>query len=125
MYPYLSPVDLDSILSAFQRGVNFWYPTLSLAKLDNVRSLVTQDLLESSDPVTSCCAKLVMALGCASEVVGGLVHSEDVTASREELDFKSARRSVAELYFDGALKAMHMVHSEMSCMAVQSLFFTA
>jgi hypothetical protein len=125
MYPYLSPVDLDSILSAFQRGVNFWYPTLSVAQLDSVRSLVSQGLLESTDPVASCCAQLVMALGCASEVVDGLVHGENANASRDEIGFKGRRHSVAELYFDGALKSMHMVHSDMSCAAVQSLFFAA
>ncbi|ORY60924.1 uncharacterized protein BCR38DRAFT_349309 [Pseudomassariella vexata] len=125
MYPYLSAADLDSILNAFQRGVNFWYPTLSLNQLDNVRTLVSRGLLEGTDQVTGCCARLVMALGCTSEVVSGLMGSEDTTASKEDIEFKTSRRAMAELYFDGALKTMHMVHSEMSCAAVQSLFFTA
>lgn len=125
MYPYISPVDLDAILDTFQRTVNFWYPVLSLTQLDSTRNLVVQNLLESTDLVTSCCAQLVMALGCAGEVVTGLVHSEDTTPSRDEVDFRRARKAMGDLYFDGALRAMHMVHSEMSCMAVQSLFFTA
>lgn len=125
MYPYLSPLDLESILGAFQRGVNFWYPVLSLAQLDNIRGLVSQGLLESTDVVGSCCAQLVMALGCAGEVVSGLVHSEDSKPSQEETELKRGRKAMAELYFDGALRAMHAVYSEMTCTAVQSLFFTA
>jgi hypothetical protein len=125
MYPYLSPLDLDSILDAFQRGVNFWYPVFSLTQLDNVRNLVSQGLLESTDMVGSCCAHLVMALGCAGDVVSGLHRNEDTNPSQEETEFKKGRKSMAELYFDGALKAMHTVHSEMTCMAVLSLFFTA
>ncbi|ETS85922.1 hypothetical protein PFICI_03947 [Pestalotiopsis fici W106-1] len=125
MYPYISPVDLDAILDTFQRTVNFWYPVLSLSQLDSTRNLVVQNLLESTDLVTSCCAQLVMALGCAGEVVTGLVHSEDTAPSRDEVDFRRARKAMGDLYFDGALRAMHMVHSEMSCMAVQSLFFAA
>ncbi|KAH8199777.1 hypothetical protein TruAng_006058 [Truncatella angustata] len=125
MYPYLSPVDLDAILDSFQRTVNFWYPVLSRTQLENTRLLVSQGLLESTDLVASCCAQLVMALGCAGDVVGSLVHSEDTSANREEVEFRRARKAMGELYFDGALRAMHMVHSEMSCMAVQSLFFAA
>lgn len=125
MYPYLSAVDLDSILDAFQRAVNFWYPVLSLSQLENTRSLVSQGLLESTDLVASCCAQLVMALGCAGEVVSGLCHSEDSVASLEEVEFRRARKAMGDLYFDGALKVMHVVHSEMSCAAVQSLFFAA
>ncbi|KAI1864481.1 uncharacterized protein JN550_008768 [Neoarthrinium moseri] len=125
MYPYLSPIDLDAILAAFQNGVNFWYPVLSLAQLENVRIMVSQGLHENADLVTSCCAHLVMALGCAGDVVSGLVHGEDSSPGSEEIEYKRARKAMAELYFDGALKSMHMVHSEMSCSAVQSLFFTA
>lgn len=125
MYPYISPVDLDAILDSFQRTVNFWYPVLSLSHLGSTRDLVANNLLEGTDLVTSCCAQLVMALGCAGEVVTGLVHSEDTIPSREEMDFRRARKAMGDLYFDGALRAMHMVHAEMSCMAVQSLFFAA
>ncbi|KAK9776135.1 putative C6 zinc finger domain-containing protein [Seiridium cardinale] len=125
MYPYLSPVDLDAILNSFQGAVNFWYPILSLSQLENTRSLVAQGLLESTDLVGSCCAQLIMALGCAGEVVRGLVYSEDTITNREEVEFRRARKAMGDLYFDGALRAMHMVHSEMSCMAVQSVFFAA
>jgi len=125
MFPYLSSVELESILTSFQRGVNFWYPTLSLNQLENVRTAVSQGLLESTDTVANCCTQLVMALGCASGVVSGLVGAEDVASSREEIDFKNSRRAMAEVYFDGALKAMSVVHSEMTCNAVQSLFFAA
>lgn len=125
MSPYLSVSDLDAVLGAFQRGVNFWYPTLSLAQLNSIRTTVTQGSLDSADLVASCRAQLVMALGCASEVVSGLVGAEDTSSGREEIDFKAARRAMAEVYFDGAFRTMHMVHSEMSCTAVQSLFFTA
>ncbi|KAK8097291.1 hypothetical protein PG999_013235 [Apiospora kogelbergensis] len=125
MSPYLSSVDLESILTSFQRGVNFWYPTLSLNRLENVRIAVTQGLLESTGTVANCCTQLVMALGCASGVASGLVGSEDVVSSREEVEFKSSRRAMAEVYFDGALKAMSVAHSEMTCNAVQSLFFAA
>ncbi|KAK8069253.1 C6 zinc finger domain-containing protein [Apiospora phragmitis] len=125
MLPYLSSVDLESVLNCFQLGVNFWYPTLSLNQLDAVRTAVSQGLLESTDTVANCCTQLVMALGCASGVVSGLLGAEDMASSREEADFKNSRRAMAEVYFDGALKAMNVVHSEMTCNAVQSLFFAA
>ncbi|KAK7931990.1 hypothetical protein PG985_002702, partial [Apiospora marii] len=125
MFPYLSSVDLESILTSFQRGLNFWYPTLSLNQLENVRTAVSQGLLDSTDIVANCCTQLVMALGCASGVVSGLMGAEDAASPREEVDFKNSRRAMAEVYFDGALKAMNVVHSEMTCNAVQSLFFAA
>ncbi|KAI1082525.1 putative C6 transcription factor [Whalleya microplaca] len=125
MDPYLSSVDLDSVLSAFQQGVNFWYPTLSLTQLDAVRTVVAQGLLDSTDPTSSCCAQLVMALGCASDVASGLMGREDVPASREEGEYNSARRTMADVYFDGAIKMMPTAHTDMTCTAVQCLFFTA
>lgn len=125
MFPYLSSVDLESILTSFQRGLNFWYPTLSLNQLESVRAAVSQGLLDSTDIVANCCTQLVMALGCASGVVSDLMGAEDTASSREEVDFKNSRRAMAEVYSDGALKAMNVVHSEMTCNAVQSLFFAA
>ncbi|KAH8645821.1 hypothetical protein BX600DRAFT_478032 [Xylariales sp. PMI_506] len=126
MYPYLSGAELETILNSFQDAVNFWYPTLSLTQLDHVRLLVSHGLHEGTDdPVAACCAQLVMALGCASEVVHGLVQNEDVVPTQEDIRAKNARRAMGELYFDGAMRSLHAVHAEMSCAAVQSLFFTA
>ncbi|KAI0010745.1 putative C6 transcription factor [Xylariaceae sp. FL0662B] len=125
MYPYLSSIDLDSVLSSFQQGVNFWYPTLSLTQLDAVRTVVAQGLLEGTDPTSSCCAQLVMALGCAGNVVSGLRGGEEIPISQEEIGYKSTRRTMADVYFDGAFKMMPTVHTDMTCIAVQCLFFTA
>ena len=125
LYPYLPPAELSEILGAFQHGVNFWYPTLSLSQLDDVQTLMAAGLSESADSIASCRAKLVMALGCASQVVSGLIDPGEGPISREERSYRASRRAMADVYFDGALKTMHLVHMEMSCTAVQCLFFTA
>ncbi|KAH9890751.1 putative C6 transcription factor [Xylariomycetidae sp. FL2044] len=142
LYPtYLTSTDLESVLDAFQRGVNFWYPTLSLVQLDAVRTLVAEGggLIDinhtttttnssSADPTSSSCrAHLVMALGCAGDAVSGLVGSEDgaTTITREETEYKASRRAMADMYFDGAMRIMHAAHTEMNCTAVQCHFFTA
>lgn len=123
MRPNLSAIDIESILTAFQHSVNVWYPTLSLVHLDGIRNIDVQELLESTDTVASCRTLLVLALGCASDVVTNLWGTSSMR--REDHDFKAKRRSIAELYFDDALKLMYSVHMDMSSVAVQCLFFTA
>jgi hypothetical protein len=124
-YPILSEDRLDAVLDSFQETVNFWYPTMSMSRLGHERQLISQGNTEDTSGVDLCSARLVMALGCAGQVVRGAFYREDVTASREELEFKQAERALAEQYFGGALELMHHVNSEMSCSAVQCLFFTA
>jgi len=121
MIPYVSSVDIEHIISSFEHTVNFWYPTVSQMKLKEARALVSSGKID--DSTSSCLAFLIMALGCASQVVSGLV--PEVKLSKEEMDYRASRKSLADMYMDGVLKSLHLVHMEMSAAAVQCLFLVA
>jgi len=121
MIPYVNSADIDKIVISFEHTVNFWYPTVSQAKLKATRSQMSSGQID--DNSSSCLSFLIMALGCASQSTAGM--SQGVNFSNEELDYRASRKSMADMYFDGLLKKLHIVHMEMSATAVQCLFLVA
>lgn len=122
LLPYLGDDDLAGILDAFERNLNFWYPTVSDGQLRAVRAIIAGGA-PAEDSLESCLALLVMALGCASEVTSNLELSDGFTA--EEAARRASRRKMGDVYFEGALKKLHVVHLSLSSTAAQCLFFIA
>lgn len=130
MYPFVTDDEMDSILDAFQHGVNFWYPTMSRHQLEKVRLTVKcfNAGVAEEQSVEACLAFLTMALGCASQAVAGLASSSPAAAaalSDDDLKHRSQRREMADLYFDHALRRLHVVHMDVGSTATQCLFFAA
>jgi hypothetical protein len=121
MLPYLTSTEIEQIIYSFEHNVNSWYPTVSQTKLKMARSLIAAGKLD--DSTTSCFVLSVMALGCTSQACSGLVAG--VNLSMDEKQYRASRREMAQLYMDGLLKKLHLVHMEMSAPAVQCLFLVA
>ncbi|KAL4875253.1 hypothetical protein BJY04DRAFT_224223 [Aspergillus karnatakaensis] len=117
--PYATKSDVQSILRSFEDNVNFWYPTLSRSRAAEIELRVLSGGLDES--LDSCLALLVMALGCASE----LIHCSATDTSRSNLEQQHRWQLISALYFDFAFKKIHLAQAECSTEAVQCLFFTA
>lgn len=70
----------------------------------------------------SCLAFLVIALGCAGELI--CTFAENENPDSENLDLQNQRRTMSELYFDIAFKKVYLAQAECSVEAAQCLFFT-
>jgi hypothetical protein len=121
MFPYVGSEDLTQIILSFQYNVNFWYPTVSYAKTNDLRLIVTEGNVSNDTP--SCLALMVLALGCASQSVERMYDGNKLNSI--DMGYQKSRRSMAEMYFDGVLKKIHVAHMEMSTAATQSLFHVA
>ena len=121
MHPYISSTEVDQIITSFEHSVNFWYPTVSTAKLKAAQALLLAG--DVDDSTSSCLAFLMMALGCASQATCGLAGSNYLTD--EEIRYRATRRAMADMYMDRVLKKLHLVHIEMSTTATQCVFFVA
>lgn len=119
--PYVGKTELDHILQSFEQNVNFWYPTLSRNKSTEVEILILSNSLD--EDMASCLALLVMALGCASEMIRSI--SSDTIAGLEELEKRHRWQLMSGLYFDLAFKKIYLAQAECTTEAVQCLFFTA
>ncbi|KAL2818585.1 hypothetical protein BJX63DRAFT_383451 [Aspergillus granulosus] len=119
--PYLSKLEVDSILESFEHNVNFWYPTLSRATRTEVELRVLSNGLH--EDISSCLALLVMALGCASQLIhsASSITSQDPTVSEHQHRWQV----MSGLYFDLAFRKIHLAQAECSTEAVQCLFFSA
>lgn len=118
MYPYMSPDDLNNIIESFKRNVNFWYPTMSIAKIHELGLMVRRGDVGNS--TASTLALLVLSLGCASQHIE-TYYSTEFPSEGESQDERS-RKSMADTYFDGVLKNIHVAHMEVSSAATQCLF---
>lgn len=119
--PYLRADEVQQVVEAFQSSINFFYPTMLKDKLLAVQHLVLSGNLD--DSVSSCISLLVMALGCASQVVSLLFNAEALTP--ESLEYQLSQRRLAEIYFDGVLKRLYTIQLEISTESTQCLFFVA
>lgn len=119
--PYLCAEEVRLVIEAFQSSVNFFYPTMLKDKLFEVQNRVIAGNIDSS--VASCMALLVMALGCASQVVSQLFNNPALTT--QALDHQQSYRRLAEMYFDGVLKRLHATQLQISTESTQCLFFVA
>ncbi|KAL4914363.1 hypothetical protein BDW62DRAFT_204630 [Aspergillus aurantiobrunneus] len=118
--PYVSKSEIDSILQSFD-NVNFWYPTLSREKRTEVEVQILSNSLDEGPG--SCLAVLVMALGCASKLIGSV--AADNTLEPADLEEQHRWQLMSSLYFDLAFKKIHLAQAECTTEAVQCLFFTA
>lgn len=123
VYPFVSDEETDAILEAFQNNVNFWYPTLTRQQLDDVRLMAKcfNAGVAEEYTVESCLALMTMALGCASQTVAGLVSVKGL--SEEEVRRRSKQRDMGDVYFEHALKRLHVVHMALGSTSTQCLFF--
>ena len=122
-HPFLSTREIDEILDAFGDTVNFWYPTMSTTQLAGVRKLMVNGDGDADDDIGVCLAMLTMALGLAGQVTSGLSAAD--VHSAEELERRASKRTMADAYFDGAMKRLHVVHTHIGSTATHCLFFIA
>lgn len=133
--PHVSPKELDAMLGSFEGSVNLWYPTASVAQMERCRAAAGESLAEMDDAegeddeevdqdgfdaIDRCLAYLVMALGCASQVLDGLADGH--TPSDEEMRFRQSQRRLGDLYFDQVLRDIHVVHTVVGSAATHCLF---
>lgn len=128
MCPYASPQEVDAVFSAFEHGVNFWYPTVSRAQLKAMRGVMldasgAQFEAGGAGETLRCLALLTMALGCASQVIGGL--AEGAAMGEAEWERRRARREVGDRYFDCVMRMLHVAHTDVSPAATHCLLFVA
>lgn len=122
-HPFLSAREIDEVLDAFGDTVNFWYPTMSMAQLAHVRRLMTDGGGDADQDIGFCLALLTMALGLAGQVTAGLSGTDADSAEAREK--RASKRAMADAYFDGALKRLHIVHTHIGSTATHCLFFIA
>jgi hypothetical protein len=125
MCPYASAAEIDEVFEAFEHGVNFWYPTVSRAQMKAMRAVMVDSADDESDSADTqrCLALLTMALGCASQVIGGL--TDGVSMSEAEWGWRRARRVVGDRYFDCVMRMLHVAHTDVSPAATHCLLFVA
>ncbi|TEA11550.1 Echinocandin B biosynthetic cluster transcription factor ecdB [Colletotrichum sidae] len=123
MYPYVTAEDVDGILDSFENTINFWYPTMSRGQLAQVRGLISDGIPEEDSSILVCLALLTMALGCAGQVTAAL--APGAALSDEERKRRASRKAVGDMFFDGVLKKLHVVHTNVGSTATHCLFFTA
>ncbi|KAL4998339.1 hypothetical protein BDV10DRAFT_185379 [Aspergillus recurvatus] len=118
--PYMGQDELDCVVSSFEQNVNFWYPTLSRSARTEVEVRVLSNSL--ADDIDSCLALLVMALGCASELIRRVTmdHPDALDAEKQH-----RWQLLSGLYFDLAFRKIYLAQAECSTEAVQCLFYTA
>lgn len=110
--PFLSEDELDRLIVAFSGTINFSYPIISQAALDNLR--IQYSALEMDNSTRTCLTLLVMALGCAAETV----LAED---NRKLIRL----RFLGRIYFDAAVSRLHAAYSTISTESIQCLALTA
>lgn len=123
MYPYVDTETVEGILEAFQKNVNFWYPTLSQSQMEKVRG-VLEGGVPADESVLCCLTLLIMALGCVSQAATSLREAENHGEVEEEKQWRIRRAKMGNVYFQLALKKLHIVHLDVSSESTQCLFFT-
>lgn len=120
IHPYIGKYEIDETVQSFERNINFWYPTMSREKTMQLRRDIMSGVIDES--TGSCLAFLVIALGCAGELICNFAENENPDS--ESLDLQNQRRTMSELYFDIAFKKIYLAQAECSVEAAQCLFFT-
>lgn len=123
MYPYVDTETVNGILDAFQRNVNFWYPTLSQGQMERVKEVLERGV-PGDESVLCCLALLIMALGCVSQAATSLRAAETNGEVDEEKQWRIRRARMGDAYFQLALKKLHIVHLDVTSESTQCLFFT-
>ncbi|KAF7717393.1 Fungal Zn(2)-Cys(6) binuclear cluster domain-containing protein [Penicillium ucsense] len=119
--PFVSKQEVVRIVQSFERGVNFWYPTMACGLIEDLRARVIVANFDDGH-LRSCLSLLVMALGCACELVGSLSFSQPPLP--DQIDNQNHWRQLADSYFDCGFKKVQAAHTEFSAEAALCLFFT-
>jgi len=120
--PVFTTSEAERLLNSFQRNVNFWYPTVSKATLQNLFERVRNGFVENT--CEDCAALLVMALGAASELVQ-LVHSSTKSHGFESRQHQSELMTMASVCYDEAMKLLNVAYMEISTISTQCVFLAA
>lgn len=118
--PYMTKGDIEKTIRSFERGINFWYPTMARSTAKSLKEYLSSGAIEES--TRSCLALLVMALGCSSELVGLFTTKE--TPDTHSVEMESQQRFLGSMYFECAFKKIPLAQAEFTADAVQCLFFT-
>lgn len=118
--PYMPKQEVESTVRSFERGINFWYPTMTQATTQELQAHIISGTF--GETTRSCLSLLMMALGCACELVRSFAHRE--TSNANEADSQRQRRLMGGLYFDSAFRKIYLAQAEFTADAVQALFFT-
>ncbi|KAG6000625.1 hypothetical protein E4U21_005277 [Claviceps maximensis] len=119
LYPYVTSVDVDSILESFEYNVNFWYPTMSRRQVEQTRNLINKGVTPE-DNIDVCVALLTMALGCASQVTSDMEDASSV--SQQDARRRTSRRQMGDVYFNAALRMAYVAHlTELSASPVSGI----
>lgn len=114
--PFLSEVELARLFSSFSETVNFFYPMLSQDLLEDLKyRYVTTSANHSTK---TCLIFLVIALGCAAEIVRG---AEPDMNSRQLM----RTRHLGTVHFDAAIYRLHTAYATIDTEAAQCLALTA
>ncbi|EGY23569.1 C6 zinc finger domain-containing protein [Verticillium dahliae VdLs.17] len=122
-YPFVTPREVDEILESFGQTVNFWYPTMSQQQMAGVRALIVNGVPEE-DSIEVCLALLTMALGLAGQVTANLV-SGTTSLTQKDHETRASKKAMADVYFDGVLKRLHVVHTHIGSTSTHCLFYVA
>lgn len=114
--------DVEKTIGSFERSINFWYPTMARSTTADLKSYVLSGNLDES--TRSCLALLIMALGCAAELVGLSTTEEAQARGTDFFETQNQQRLLASLYFESAFKKISLAQAEFTADAVQCLFFT-
>lgn len=117
--PYMPKQEVENTVRSFERGINFWYPTMTRATTRDLQAHILSGTF--GETTRSCLSLLMMALGCACELVGSFAHRETSTANADK---QRQSRLLGELYFDNAFRKIYLAQAEFTADAVQALFFT-
>ncbi|KAJ5741827.1 hypothetical protein N7533_011236 [Penicillium manginii] len=118
--PYMTKSDIEKKIRSFERGINFWYPTMARSTTKKLQEYLLSGTLEES--TRSCLALLVMALGCSSELVG--LFTTDEAPDTHLVEKERQQRFLGSMYFECAFKKVSLAQAEFTADAVQCLFFT-
>lgn len=118
--PYMPKQEVESTVRSFERGINFWYPTMARARTEELTAHILSGTFEET--TSSCLSLLMMALGCSCQLVGSFAHRE--TSNASDVDSQRQGRLMGELYFDSAFKKIYLAQAGFTADAVQCLFFT-
>ncbi|KAJ5691749.1 hypothetical protein N7462_001172 [Penicillium macrosclerotiorum] len=118
--PYMPKQEVETTVRSFERGINFWYPTMARATTQELQVHIIAGTFEET--TRSCLSLLMMALGCACQLVGFFTHREGSKTS--EADCQRERRLMGKLYLDAALRKIYLAQAGFTADAVQCLFFT-
>lgn len=119
-HPYMTKREIEKTIRSFERGINFWYPTMTKSTTKELQTYISSGTIEEN--TRSCLSLLVMAMGCASDLVE--LSTTNEIQSTEAREIQNQQRLLSEIYFGCAFKKISLAQAEFTADAVQCLFFT-